>query len=83
MIVLYSALVWPHLQFRALHYKKDIEGLEDVQRRKTKLVRGPESNSYKEQLRHLGGSLQPSERRLWPGGSQPLLPGNQRKDKRK
>ncbi|KAJ7407485.1 hypothetical protein WISP_126387 [Willisornis vidua] len=58
IVPLYTELLMLHLkscvQFRAPHFKKDIEVLEQIQRKETELIKCLEHKSHEEHLRNLG-----------------------------
>ena len=58
ILPLYSVLVRPHLEYcvqiHGPQYRKDVDLLERIQRRTTKVIHRTEHLSYKDRLRELG-----------------------------
>ena len=58
VLKLYSAFVRPHLEFSGVasspHFRKDVELLERVQHRATRMVAGLSELEYEDRLRELG-----------------------------
>jgi len=64
ILPLYSTLMRPHLEYCiqlwSTQYRKDMDVLEQVQRRATKMIRGLEYLSYEDTLEGVG-AVQPGE----------------------